>query len=162
MTTGSETYSNTRWTYILWSIIAYGVTCSLIPIVTLAPTIKIALMMYYVISLFMGFAFGSVYTRFQACTWVLIPPHADIGNAMGFAAVAKCAGAGAGNFLIGLLLDRFRRNYDQVGQSYARVGYVVMSWTSAFCVFVSAAIVISIARKQRRLLFSSRSWFCLC
>lgn len=144
--------SDLRWTHMFWSVMAYGLTCCVIPTVSLAPSQDAGLMLFYVISFFLGLTFGSVYSRFQACTWSLIPPHADIGNAMGFAAVTKCAGVGIGNFAAGLILDGFRRRVDIVGQSYGNAGYMAMAWSSAFCVFVSAALVLSISQTRRKLL----------
>merc|ERR1719198_2895498 len=132
-----------------WSIIAYAVCCATIPAITLPSSQHARLMSFYVISFFLGLAFGSVYSRFQACTWRLIPPRADIANAMGFAAVAKCAGAGSGNFVAGLILDSFRGFKGQMGQGYGYTGYILLAWVSAFCVFISAGIIMSLARQRR-------------
>jgi len=156
--------SSSRWALMFWSIISFGVVCCVMPTVSLLRTAHMRLMSFYIVAFFLGLAFGSTYSRFQACTWSLLPPHVDIANAMGFAAVAKLTGVGLGNFIAGFVLDGFRTTVDAGGQNYGSVGYFVMNWSSAVCVFISAALVLSINRKngsfQWKALFRGRLCGC--
>jgi len=141
-----------RWTYMFLSMFSFGVVTCIMPIVSFLPqSERQRLIYFYVVSFLLGLTFGSVYSRFQACTWSLLPPHVDIANAMGFASVAKLVGVGIGNFVAGLILDGFRTTVDMNGQNYGFIGYLVMNWSSAGCVFFSAALVLTYARKRKSL-----------
>merc|ERR1719313_413700 len=134
-------------------MVSFGAVCCVMPCVSFLPASQDhRLVAFYVVSFFLGLAFGSVYARFQACTWSLLPPHVDVANAMGFAAVAKLVGIGIGNFAAGFILDGFRASVDKTGQSYNFVGYMVMNGSSAGCVFISALLVLTIAGKRSPLL----------
>lgn len=142
-----------RWTLMFLSMFCFGVVCCIMPCVSFLPASQQRrLICFYVVSFFLGLTFGSVYSRMQACTWSLLPANVDIANAMGFAAVAKLVGVGIGNMVAGLILDAFRTTIDVNGQNYSFVGYLVMNWSSAACVFVSAALVLTISRKRQHLL----------
>merc|ERR1719487_2872025 len=103
-----------------------------IPCVGLFNELDTRLGVFYAIASFFGFAFGSVYARFQDCTWSLLPSGADIANLMGFAAMAKLAGVGIGNFIAGLILD----HYVSQTETYEFRGYIVMC---TFCAVVVGA-----------------------
>jgi len=91
----------------------------------------------------MGATFGSVYSRFQDCTWQLLPPQADVANAMGFATMCKLLGAGVGNFIAGVILSYFTREPSTIHltrdggvmESYKVSGYIIMCALSAGCSF---------------------------
>eukprot|EP00930_Biecheleria_cincta_P059550 TRINITY_DN4525_c0_g1_i1.p2 TRINITY_DN4525_c0_g1~~TRINITY_DN4525_c0_g1_i1.p2 ORF type:complete len:107 (+),score=11.70 TRINITY_DN4525_c0_g1_i1:143-463(+) len=56
----------------------------------------------------MGYEFGTVYPRFQDCTWQVLPANCDVAKNMGFNVMSRNAGLGFGNFLAGMALDVFR------------------------------------------------------
>merc|ERR1712083_1168651 len=60
---------------------------------------------FYILSALLGATFGLVFSRFQDCTWQLLPPNVEFANAMGFSTMWKLLGAGLGNFIAGLILD---------------------------------------------------------
>jgi|Transcript_50832 hypothetical protein len=154
--------SEYRWTLMFWSCMSFGFVCVIIPGVSLPSSTRDRLICFYVVSFFLGMGFGAVYSRFQACVWSLLPPQAEIANAMGFAALSKLAGAGFGNFIAGLILDSFRGGYDTFhGQNYNSMGYFVMCWASALCVFISSALVFTIGRQSRVISIGQRL-FCMC
>merc|ERR1719487_2974945 len=113
-----------------------------IPCVGLFNELDTRLGVFYAIASFFGLAFGSVYARFQDCTWSLLPVGTDIANLMGFAAMNKLAGVGIGNFVVGLILDKFASGRD----TYRFSGYVVMCFFCAFVVGVAAVIAWSVGR----------------
>jgi hypothetical protein len=159
---GQASPSEYRWALMFWSCMAFGIGCVLIPGVSLPAMPEHRLICFYCVSFFMGMGFGAVYSRFQACVWSLLPPQAEIGNAMGFAALSKLAGAGVGNFIAGFILDSFRGVIDPIhGQNYNSMGYFVMCWASALCVFIASALVFTIGR-QNRVISLGQRFFCMC
>lgn len=158
---GQASPSEYRWTLMFWSCMSFGIACVLIPGVSLPSSPRDRLICFYIVSFFLGSGFGAVYSRFQACVWSLLPPQAEIANAMGFSALSKLAGAGFGNFIAGLILDSFRGFFDPThGQNYNSMGYFVMCWASALCVFISSALVFTIGRQSRP--FSIGRSYCMC
>jgi len=125
------------------------------PFSTLFPTEEESFTYWYAIALVWGFSFGSAYTRFQDCTWQLLPPDADLAHSMGFNVMSRNAGLGAGNFLAGVVLDCFSAqphrghhhrslpdmlvpeipHYDSAG--YTTLGYYVMCGASGLAVLAS-------------------------
>lgn len=146
----SSTTSANRWRMMYLSAVAFGLACTLIPVVGVPRSKSVRLIGFYVVSFVLGLSFGAVYSRFQSCIWSLLPPHVDVANAMGFAALAKLGGAGCGNFLAGLILDAFRqKHHASHGHSYSNVGWILMTWLSAACVFLCAYLIIGIERLRR-------------
>jgi len=145
------------WTLLtLWCSI-YGMICFLAPVISVPSSIEERLKMLYVLSGFFGLTFGSVYSRFKACTWITLPPGADVANAMGVASVGQITGTGIGNFIAGCILDAFGTH----GKAqYDVKGYLVMSWGCAVAVFSSIVLLSRIMRNRgmqrpsiRKLLF---------
>lgn len=147
------------WCFMIASTIAFGCLCAVVPAVCLPASVGQRLVALYVVSGFLGLSFGGVYSRFQTCTWSLLPSGVNVANAMGFAAVMKVTGCGLGNFIAGLILDTFRvgGNVEHMGT----VGYILMSWFCALCVFVCVCLITGIRRGQKRVLSFGRC-FCLC
>lgn len=141
------------------SVIAFGVTCILLPGVRLIQGLSTRLRVFYVLAGFLGAAFGSVYSRFQDCNWQLLPPGVETANAMGYSTLWKLLGAGLGNFGAGLVLDLFVYNHTTaaIGHhasgtssttmiAYKFSGYLAMCLGSAAFVLVSAALVLTLPR----------------
>lgn len=155
--------SSYRWNMMILSIFGFGIVCAVIPATSIPAKQHERLTCFVLIAGALGTTFGSVYSRFQACTWSLLPRNIDYGNAMGFAAVAKVVGCGVGNFVAGMILDFFRHSKDNgPWDNYDVMGYCVMCWASAFVVILSAVILISINRKKRVWSFCGKRMFCLC
>mmetsp|Transcript_85130 Transcript_85130/g.155132 ORF Transcript_85130/g.155132 Transcript_85130/m.155132 type:complete len:699 (-) Transcript_85130:51-2147(-) len=150
--------SSNRWPMMMVSIAGFGVVCAAIPAVSIPAKQHERLSLFVLIAGSLGLTFGSVYSRFQACTWSLLPRNVDYGNAMGIAAMAKVVGCGVGNFIAGVILDCFRQSKD----NYNVEGYFVMSWASAFAVILSAIILSGINRKKRVWSCCGKRIFCLC
>jgi len=117
---------------------------------------------FYVMASMMGFAFGTVFSRFQDCTWQLLPANCDMANSMGFNVMSRNAGVGFGNFLAGMALDLFPAhrhtvsdvvkhrkwlhfshpgmiiNYLHEVPGYTPMGYYVMCGSSGILVLFSA------------------------
>jgi len=133
-----------RWRLMVLSTVSFGVVCAVIPTVGLMSTMKQRLVAFYFVGAALGFSFGAVYQRFQECTWSLIPPHAEIANAMGFCGMCKLAGVGIGNFLVGIILDRSSGTVGGHGHGtkYSLSGY----W--AMCAFCTVAVLSAAALCQ--------------
>jgi len=135
-----------RWALMVLSCIAFsGVVC-LIPACGLFNTYGMRLHSFYILAGFFGIAFGSVYARFQECTWTLLPEGSDIANLMGFATMSKLGGVGLGNFGIGFVLDQFSEASSGTGTTYALKGYFFMCAFCAFVVALAAAISWNVGR----------------
>jgi len=139
------------------SVVAFGVIVLFLPAISLLDNMNSRMQAFYVIAGVMGATFGSVYSRFQDCTWQLLPPQADVANAMGFATMCKLLGAGVGNFIAGVILSYFTREPSTIHltrdggvmESYKVSGYIIMCALSAGCSFLSGLLVIWLARKAR-------------
>merc|ERR1719410_2653302 len=120
-----------RWRMMVIATLFFGGVAFAMPFVGLLPNITIRTVSFYIIAILFGGAFGSVYSRFQECTWSILPQGIDVANAMGFAAMCKLAGVGVGNFLAGIILD--------VCNTYSLVlsGYFIM------CTFCSVVVMMS-------------------
>jgi len=130
-----------RWKYMVFSTILFGAVAAAIPFDGFLPTLTIRKVCFYFISVAFGFSFGAVYARFQECTWSLLPAGVDVANAMGFAAMAKLAGVGIGNFFAGIILDVFSAKdseQDYGEQDYSLSGYLLMSLFCSFVVLLAA------------------------
>lgn len=154
-----------RWTMMIASTVSFGVACIAIPLACLPGSQTTRLVLFYGGACFLGLTFGAVYTRFQACTWVVLPPNINIANAMGFAGVCKVIGCGMGNFLAGVVLDMFRDGghaADHHGAvAYNEYGYLTMAWASAGAVFLSAFLIPGIYRRNGTDSSSRRlCWLC--
>jgi hypothetical protein len=124
-----------RWALMLISVLCYGVGCILSPLVYLAGTVSARIWLFYGVTAFMGVCFGSCYTRFKSCSWILLPPGVDVGNAMGVTASSQLVGVGIGNFCVGVILEQFKIQ----GEDHNSItGYVLMCFFSAFCAFLAA------------------------
>lgn len=134
-----------RWRLMVLSTIAFGAVCIVIPLARLPATVFHRMLSFYVIASCLGLAFGSVYARFQECTWSLLPAGVDVANAMGYAAMCKLAGVGIGNFLAGIILDVYSMSVD--GSERVQIpGYVFMCSFCAAVVFAAAGLAESIKR----------------
>jgi len=123
-----------RWRLMVYSTVFFGAVAAAMPVVGLLPNIAFRTCSFYAIAVLFGAAFGSVYSRFQECTWSLLPPGVDIANAMGFAAMCKLAGVGMGNFLAGIILDVC------TSHGHSLIGYFIMCTLCAFVVLYSAKL----------------------
>jgi len=123
-----------RWRLMVYSTVFFGAVAAAMPVVGLLPNITFRTASFYAIALLFGAAFGTVYSRFQECTWSLLPPGVDIANAMGFAAMSKLAGVGIGNFLAGIILDIC------ASHGHSMSGYFIMCTLCASVVLYSAKL----------------------
>eukprot|EP00747_Dinoflagellata_sp_TGD_P223300 gnl/TRDRNA2_/TRDRNA2_94897_c0_seq1.p1 gnl/TRDRNA2_/TRDRNA2_94897_c0~~gnl/TRDRNA2_/TRDRNA2_94897_c0_seq1.p1 ORF type:complete len:423 (-),score=69.31 gnl/TRDRNA2_/TRDRNA2_94897_c0_seq1:60-1238(-) len=131
-----------RWQCMTSSSIAFGLVAIAIPVIALFPTNKSRMIAMYVMAGCMGLSFGSVYARFQECSWSLLPPGVNTGNALGFAAMCKLAGVGLGSFVAGFALDYRSKSKDE----YMVSGYVLMCFGCAVVVAISAFLSHSIGQ----------------
>jgi len=139
----AESESNPRrWPLMVFSTAFFAVVCATIPMTGLFRTYSVRVATFYTLAAFFGCSFGSVYARFQDCTWSLIPSGADIANLMGFAAMAKLIGIGIGNFVAGLILDSYTTGRD----TYEIKGYVVMCFFCATMVGISAVLAWTVGK----------------
>jgi len=136
------------------SVILFAIIILFIPIVAVFKDQTARASCFYVLAGLMGGTFGSVYSRFQDCTWQLLPQNAEVANAMGFATMCKLVGAGLGNFVIGLILSFFAKPEEKGMEgtseleSYRTMGYVVMSLVSAACVLSSGGFLCLLLRSD--------------
>lgn len=135
---------------VMWTLLAlwaamYGILCCAAPAVAVPADVHGRLVGLYVISGFFGLTFGSVYSRFKSCTWITLPPGADVANAMGVASVGQITGTGIGNFIAACILDAFGTH----GKSqYGVKGYVVVSWCCSVAVFSAIVLLVRIMMKR--------------
>jgi len=140
-----------------FATLSFGVVCVLMPFVHFFPHEGDRAKAFYVLASGLGATFGSVYARFQDCTWQLLPPKIEFANAMGFSTMWKLLGAGLGNFIAGLVLDLFQsdkplpldivntRQTNLVG--YKIGGYMAVCWGSAVLAFITGFLVLTIPGK---------------
>jgi len=114
---------------MMLSTASYGLVCLAVPAVGLLSTTQARLVGMYGIAVLLGATFGNCYSRFKVCSWVLLPAGVDVGNAMGFSAMAQLVGTGVGNFMAGCVLDAFKMPGSE--GRYASVAFVAMAWGSA-------------------------------
>lgn len=146
------------------SAMLFGIIVLFMPIIQAFHSQQVRSQAFYVLAGLLGATFGSVYSRFQDCTWQLLPRDVEVANAMGFATMAKLLGAGLGNFVSGVILSFFRignhahhasatKTTDNVPGSASTVadlegykigGYIVMCVVCALCVFASGALTLQI------------------
>mmetsp|Transcript_35603 Transcript_35603/g.83235 ORF Transcript_35603/g.83235 Transcript_35603/m.83235 type:complete len:625 (+) Transcript_35603:219-2093(+) len=102
---------NRRWNLLVLGIFLFSTITIFIPIIPLFADRIMRLEVLYVLAIAYGSSFGIAYGRFQDCTWQLLPDRkcGETATLMGFNNMCKLAGAGAGNFIAGLLLDMFVR-----------------------------------------------------
>jgi len=138
------------------SVIAFGIACLLMPFVYVFPSRAGRINAFYIISAFLGATFGSVYARFQDCSWQLLPPNVETANAMGFSTMWKLLGAGLGNFIAGLVLDLFQeQTVGTVGDgtsliAYRKAGYVTVCMTSAVLAFIAGGLVLLLPQRANQ------------
>lgn len=142
------------------AVSSFGVSVCLMPLIGAPTTLEYRIGSFYVLAFLLGISFGSIYSRFQDCTWQLLPPDADIANAMGFAAMCKLVGAGLGNFYAGCVLNFFAivpqatatmtkgsRPGDRVIDTltaYSAQGYVTMCTSCALVLFLAGYMTYGI------------------
>jgi MFS family permease len=148
---GPQVAVNTwRWPLMVMSTALFGFTCLLIPCTGLFDDAETRLRTFYMVACLLGVSFGSVYSRFQDCTWSLLPTKTDVANLMGFAGMSKLAGVGIGNFAIGMILDAFIMDPSRVSvggnEHYEFRGYLWMCGFCAFVVGIAAVLVYSVGR----------------
>mmetsp|Transcript_21616 Transcript_21616/g.50498 ORF Transcript_21616/g.50498 Transcript_21616/m.50498 type:complete len:615 (+) Transcript_21616:210-2054(+) len=141
-----ETLPASRWHMMISSTAAFGAIALAIPFQGLFPTQGQRVVAFYIVAALWGLSFGSVYARFQECTWSLLPSGVDIANAMGYAAMCKLAGVGIGNFVAGYILDGFVKGH----HSYQLRGYFIMCACCAIAVFASAGLAYTIAEMEAK------------
>lgn len=127
---------DSRWLVLVGSGLFYSMAVALFPTVSLPSTLQMRLIVYYMLSVGLGLAFGCAYSIIQVLTWVLLPADADVANAMGFVTVVKVVGLGVSNIAAGLILDFF-----QTPDHHASiVGWAIMGWCSAAAALASVRI----------------------
>eukprot|EP00440_Ansanella_granifera_P066559 gb/GFBE01072187.1/.p1 GENE.gb/GFBE01072187.1/~~gb/GFBE01072187.1/.p1 ORF type:complete len:599 (+),score=108.37 gb/GFBE01072187.1/:1-1797(+) len=147
------------WKYrgntLLLSVIVFGLIAISLPFMSFMSTIATKSIYFYVMATVFGLSFGAAFSRFQDCTWQLLPPEVDMATSMGFNVMSRNAGVGIGNFLAGMSLDCFRagprdlnlptwvhpeivRQLDLTVVAYTATGYYVMCGLSGVTVLVSA------------------------
>jgi len=128
-----------RWRMMVFATLFFGGVAFAMPFVGLLPNIALRTVCFYIIAVLFGGAFGSVYSRFQECTWSILPRGIDVANAMGFAAMCKLAGVGIGNFLAGIILDVCNMH------SLVLSGYFIMCTLCSVVVMMSARLAHQVA-----------------
>jgi len=100
---------NRRWNLLVLGIFLFSFISLIIPIVSHFTSQAMREEILYLLAIAYGTCFGIAYGRFQDCTWQLLPDRTcgETATLMGFNNMCKLAGAGAGNFVAGLLLDQF-------------------------------------------------------
>merc|ERR550534_1578089 len=124
-------------------MLGFGAASTAIPCASLPASNAQRLVVLYTVAGLQGFFFGAVYASFQTCMWSLLPPHADLANVMGFAALAKVSGCGLGNFLGSSVLHSFSESAAGVESIHA-VGYSAMCGTCAALIFASAVLLMDL------------------
>lgn len=148
----------TSFRYTAFAVMSFGVVCILLPFVTFFPQKANRAQAFYFLAALLGATFGSVYARFQDCTWQLLPQNVEFANAMGFSTMWKLLGAGLGNFIAGLILDLFPTDHPRwdaptaPGEkskliAYQLGGYMAVCWISALLAFATGGLVLTIPRK---------------
>jgi len=128
-----------RWRIMVFATLFFGGVAFAMPFIGLLPNITLRTVCFYIIAVFFGGAFGSVYSRFQECTWSILPQGIDVANAMGFAAMCKLAGVGVGNFLAGIILDVCNAH------NLVLSGYFIMCTLCSVVVTISAKLAHEVA-----------------
>uniref|UniRef100_A0A7S0B329 Major facilitator superfamily (MFS) profile domain-containing protein n=1 Tax=Pyrodinium bahamense TaxID=73915 RepID=A0A7S0B329_9DINO len=146
--------------YTAFATMSFGIVCVLMPFVSFFAQKANRAQAFYVLSALLGATFGSVYARFQDCTWQLLPPNVEFANAMGFSTMWKLLGAGLGNFIAGLVLDLFQKKQQLPPDAdtlhathlvaYQIGGYYAVCFGSAFLAFVTGALVLTIPGKAAK------------
>mmetsp|Transcript_234 Transcript_234/g.635 ORF Transcript_234/g.635 Transcript_234/m.635 type:complete len:620 (-) Transcript_234:65-1924(-) len=105
---GAEDRSR-RWNLLVMGIFLFSLISLVIPLVSQFSSQAMREEVLYLLAIAYGVCFGIAYGRFQDCTWQLLPDRScgETATLMGFNNMCKLAGAGAGNFVAGLLLDQF-------------------------------------------------------
>mmetsp|Transcript_139197 Transcript_139197/g.388397 ORF Transcript_139197/g.388397 Transcript_139197/m.388397 type:complete len:648 (-) Transcript_139197:81-2024(-) len=135
-----------RWRLMVLSTILFGAVAAAIPLVGLMPTVDSRKVAFYVVAILFGFSFGSVYARFQECTWSLLPSGVDVANAMGYAAMCKLAGVGIGNFFAGIILDCSALSSEDSDAGYSLTGYLIMCFICAGVVLLSGYLAHGVSQ----------------
>lgn len=140
------------------SVFSFGLVVAMIPFLVLLETIEARRGAFYVLSALMGATFGSVYSRFQDCTWQLLPSNVETATAMGFSTMCKLLGAGLGNFGAGVILEFFQSrgfshhgmpvgaagHVDHMSVAYGPIGYSILCAASATCVIAAGVLILTI------------------
>lgn len=136
--------------------IGFGIVCLLLPFVYFFHTQLMRARALYILSALLGATFGLVFSRFQDCTWQLLPPNVEFANAMGFSTMWKLLGAGLGNFFSGLILDLCQKDEEFLPNTkgkttlvgYRFIGYLIVCACSGLLSFSAAALVFTIPGKM--------------
>lgn len=161
---------------LCWWIVAFAAVEIAMPFMCTIPDTSWKETYFYCMALMMGYAFGTCFSRFQDCTWQLLPANCDMANSMGFNVMSRNAGVGFGNFLAGMALDVFpsRRHtiadvavkyrnwlhFSHPGMiiqwlhevpGYTAMGYYVMCGTSGLLVLISGVVTYRAGRKAAEL-----------
>mmetsp|Transcript_33 Transcript_33/g.118 ORF Transcript_33/g.118 Transcript_33/m.118 type:complete len:600 (-) Transcript_33:145-1944(-) len=136
----------TRWrSMILWTV-AFGMFLPLIPLDAFWQTVELRMNFFYLVAILIGGAFGSVYCKFQECTWSLLPEDSDAANALGFASMCKLLGVGVGNFVGGVILNSFVGSDSSAeARSALFYGYLIQCSLCSTLVLLSAYGVHTVA-----------------
>eukprot|EP00413_Alexandrium_margalefii_P044357 CAMPEP_0204604854 /NCGR_PEP_ID=MMETSP0661-20131031/58128_1 /ASSEMBLY_ACC=CAM_ASM_000606 /TAXON_ID=109239 /ORGANISM="Alexandrium margalefi, Strain AMGDE01CS-322" /LENGTH=595 /DNA_ID=CAMNT_0051616045 /DNA_START=89 /DNA_END=1876 /DNA_ORIENTATION=- len=160
--TGQSTASQSEiressFRFTAFAVMSFGVVCILMPFVHFLPHKATRAQALYFLAALMGATFGSVYSRFQDCTWQLLPPNVEFANAMGFSTMWKLLGAGLGNFFSGLVLDLFQSaaplpagtdvTHATHLVAYKLGGYMAVCFGSAALAFIAGGLVLTIPGK---------------
>jgi len=159
-TPGSGEIRESSFKFTAIAVISFGVVCVLMPFVYFLPHKANRAQALYILGSFLGATFGSVFARFQDCTWQLLPPKVEFANAMGFSTMWKLLGAGLGNFFSGLVLDLFQSDRPLPVDTdikhathlvaYKIGGYMAVCFGSAALAFITGGLVLTIPRKARQ------------
>jgi len=144
-----------RYERLRSAVIMFGAIALLFPVMVLFSSFWWRGVYAFGVALFYGFFFGSAYSRFQDCTWMLLPQGVDMASVMGFNVMCRNAGLGAGNFLAGLILECFvaggsswyKSLFESTSTEYSTAGYVWLCTLSGVAVFASSH-TITLAAKE--------------
>jgi len=141
-----------RGTTLVVSMVVFAVIVLLIPGLSIFQLQTSRNRAFYFLAALFGAAFGAAFSLFQDMTWQLLPPEANVANAMGFNVMSRLLGIGLGNFAAGLILDF---SYTQLGAAtqpgmvYRPAGYAIMCLCCFVANLASSAIAYSAILAQR-------------
>lgn len=144
--------SHRIWILMCW-VIVFAVSELLMPCIVLLQDMWSRTVAFYALSALSGACFGASFTRFQDCTWDILPAGANVANAMGFNVMCRLFGVGLGNFIAGIILDQFPDTNLYPGGShegYMPMGYVILCTGSGLLILVSGALITGVIQKTQQ------------
>mmetsp|Transcript_23583 Transcript_23583/g.42608 ORF Transcript_23583/g.42608 Transcript_23583/m.42608 type:complete len:574 (+) Transcript_23583:60-1781(+) len=145
-----------RYARLKTSIILFGFVGIFLPFMVLIESQWWRSTYFFSMALLYGFFFGSAYSRFQDCTWMLLPPGVEMANVMGFNVMCRNSGIGLGNFMVGLILEcyvvggssLYESLFESTDTNYSTAGYVWMCSISAVAAFASCHVTTMAAKQH--------------